>query len=214
MNFVYPLGSGSRWMDNELKISVELLKKYHKNPTIYIVGEKPMQKIDGHYIRNSHNGSRYQNAISNIVAGAKAIGEPFVIMNDDFFCTKEFSEIPLWYDMTVKERMEWATSGIYCKFLQRSIENKGDLNYGVHKPMYIQDLDLFYKCASDALERDCSLRILYGNRYKIGSEKIKDIKLRKSGVISDWFSIGDVFLTEENKRWLMSLTQDTIGVSC
>lgn len=208
MNFIYPLGDGSRWDDNELRISILLLRKYCKNPNIIVVGEKPRCEIDFEFIPNQTEGSRYQKSMSNILKGLEVINEPFVMMNDDFFCTKEFTEIPLYWDMTVKERIKCATSIIYQRFLEKSV---GELNYAVHKPFMVEDIELFKDLVDKCLKRNASIRITYGNEYKKNSKQEKDIKLKDKIEVADWFSIGDAFLTPENKKWLWSLTQDITG---
>ncbi len=207
MNFIYPLGDGSVWNDNELKISIALLRKFTSEAKIFVVGEKPRCDIECIYIKNQIEGSRYQKSMSNVLKGLEVVGEPFVLMNDEFFCNKPFETIPLYWDMTVKERMTFASSIIYRRFLERST---GELNYAVHKPMPVDDIGLFKDMAKKAIERNCSVRILYGNEHKKNSKQEKDIKLKNIGPIGDWFSIGDSFLTPENKLWLKSLTQDII----
>jgi len=204
LNFIYPLGDGSRWNDNELKISVSLLRKYSIDPKIFVVGEKPKCEVSVEYIPNFVEGSRYQKSMSNILKGLEVVGEPFVLMNDDFFCTKEFTEIPLYWDMTVKERMKLASSVIYQRFLERSV---GELNYAVHKPFMVEDLELFKDLAQKCIRSNFSVRIDYGNIYKKNSKQEKDIKLKKMGEVGDWFSIGDAFLTEENKKWILGITE-------
>lgn len=205
MTFIYPLGDGSRWDDNELLVSVSLLKKHHKGARIITVGEKPRCNIDVEFIPNRQEGSRYQKSMGNILKGLEEANGRFVLMNDDFFCTKDFIEIPLYWDMTVKERIKIAPSVIYQKFLERS---SGELNYAVHKPFMVEDIDLFKYCVSSCIKNNSSVRIMYGNIYKENSKQEKDIKLRKIGETADWFSISDAFLTPENKIWLKGLIQD------
>ena len=204
MNFIYPLGDGSRWNDNELKISVALLRKYSIDPKIFVVGEKPKCEVTVEYIPNFVEGSRYQKSMSNILKGLEAVGEPFVLMNDDFFCTKEFTEVPLYWDMTVKERIKLASSVIYQRYLERAI---GELNYDVHKPFMVEDIDLFKELLVKCIRRNAPVRTEYGNIYKKNSKQEKDIKLKKMGEVGDWFSIGDAFLTEENKKWILGITE-------
>lgn len=208
MTFVYPLGDGSKWENNELKISIALVKKHYQgNADFLVVGSRPNFKVD--FVENEIEGSRYQKSMSNIVKGLQVVGEPFVLMNDDFFCSKDFSDIPLFWDMKVTERIKLASSPIYSRFLERSISNVEDKNFAVHKPMMVEDLDLFLYMANIAIKRNCSVRILYGNHYGKNEKQEQDIKLKKKGAIGDWWSIGDQFLNQENKEWLKSLIQGT-----
>lgn len=90
MTFIYPLGDGSKWNDNELLVSVSLLKKYHKDARVIVVGEKPKCNINVEFIPNKQEGSRYQKSMGNILKGVGAVKDQFVLMNDDFFAPKNF----------------------------------------------------------------------------------------------------------------------------
>lgn len=212
MNFVYPLGSGSAWNDTELFVSISLLRKYYVGDLKVIVsGEIPKRYVEAdEIIKCSIEGTRYVRSTNNLEEAARFLNEPFVIMNDDFYCVKEFtdSDLKLWYDSTITERMVLATSPIYRKALHMSQRHKEDLNFALHRPMIITDLDMFYDSAKDAKRMSCSLRNLYGNRIQENRAKEKDIKANKPIILDgvDWFSISDRFVRHEiNKQWLLNL---------
>lgn len=212
MNFIYPLGSGSAWGDMELNLSIKLLRKHYKGKANVIVsGEIPMMEVNADLIlKTSTEGSRYVKSTHNIEQAAIILREPFVIMNDDFMCCKDFTDadLKLWYDSTIRERIQKSSSPIYVRTLQMSELNKGDLNFAVHRPMIITDLDIFFQSVSLMKKLNCSLRNLYGNRIQENRAAIKDLKIDKSISLEniDWFSISDRFVKyKENKEWLLSL---------
>lgn len=215
MNFVYPLGSGSIYSDFELALSVYLLRRYHEEVNVVVVGSKPKREIDNIvFIPNQNNNSRYINSITNIRIGREYFNEPFVLMNDDFFITQKFSEVFLSWDMGLKDRIRICPSHLYKQVLKNSLIKDDYLNYAVHRPMPIADLDLFDYSIKESILRSASLRILYGNNHKEEGVKVKDIKLKSTIDYVDWFSISDSFLTKEiNRRWLSSLTQGTISAN-
>lgn len=215
MNFVYPLGSGSIYSDFELALSVYLLRKYCDDVNVVVVGSKPRREIkDIVFIPNENNKSRYVNSMSNLRVGREYFKEPFVLMNDDFFITEKFDKIHLSWDMKLKDRIISCPSHIYKQTLKNSLMNDDYLNYAVHRPMPVNDLDLFDYCIKESILRSSSFRVLYGNESTEEGIKIVDVKLKSAIDYVDWFSISDVFLTKEiNRRWLSSLTQGTISAN-
>lgn len=212
MNFVYPLGSGSIWEDNELLYSIKSVRKnFVGEAKIIVIGETPRVNVGADLlVKCQVEGNRYQKAIHNFETAAKMLNDPFVMMNDDFFCLKKFTEkdILQWYDFTIKERITVAKSPIYQRCLSASIVNKNDLNFAVHRPMLIEYLDVFLYSCEYAKRTVCSLRNYYGNKCFKDPVKIKDIKLDRIVDVSemDWFSISDKFVSKpENKEWLSSL---------
>lgn len=212
MNFIYPLGSGSAWGDMELNLSINLLRKHYKGKANIIVsGDTPRMNVDADLIlKTSIEGSRYIKSTHNIEQAAIMLREPFAIMNDDFMCFKEFYDldIKLWYDGTIKERMQKSNSPVYIKTLHLSQANKDDLNFAVHRPILIDNLDVFFESVSVVKKISCSLRNLYGNRIHENRAAIKDLKIDRPIILDgiDWFSISDRFVKfQENKKWLLSL---------
>ncbi|MEX0596193.1 MAG: hypothetical protein WD512_06795, partial [Candidatus Paceibacterota bacterium] len=92
MNFVYLLGSGSLWFDNECRYSIRSVLKYHPNATIHIIGEKPKWYTGKHtYIKDSHS-CPYVNKWIKLEEACKYY-DTFIAMDDDFFLNEPFKEI-------------------------------------------------------------------------------------------------------------------------
>lgn len=209
MVFLYPHGTGSLSEDLELSISISLLKKYCKEDfTVFVVGSMPKIKADFEFVENSPTGSRYQKSIANQLLGAQIIGAPFILMNDDFFCYSDFNSVNLVYDMTITERIKYSKSPFYTEILTNSIKKETDLNFAVHHPMPVNNVQLFIECCKYCINNKASVRNIYGNYVNENIVKIKDVKLKSVSQIttntlnSGWFSIGDEFLDKKGKQWL------------
>ena len=102
MDLLYPLGSGSRWNNNELRFSIRsAFKNLSGFRNIFIVGEKPdflnlTDEIDGHRIIFLPMPDIYgpNNADGNIIAKLlhtahhPMLSEDFIFMNDDNYFLK------------------------------------------------------------------------------------------------------------------------------
>lgn len=100
MNFVWILGKGSRWDDNEIRYSMRSVLKFHPDAEVLIVGEKPFwYEGPHHYMRDPHQ-CPYVNVWHKI---EWACGEfyKFVQMDDDFYLTQPF-EVKHYYKGTMR----------------------------------------------------------------------------------------------------------------
>jgi hypothetical protein len=145
-----------------------------------------------------------------------------IIMNDDFFAIKHFSfvNMPLWYDMTIHQRAnKQGISETYKNNLINSMMLPDDLNFAVHFPMPVRRPDIFKKVLTRCYkrDRDISFRNTYGNQCRLLGDTIEqmdDLKLYEQYKLHEivallagktWFSIGDRFLTDQNKSILKHL---------
>jgi hypothetical protein len=226
MNVIYPLGIGSRWANMEIKLSVEQIRKHSKEDLkIWIAGVDP--KMDGtHFVSQpKFLNSKYRNVALNLKTGLEAIradnSNDVVLMNDDFFCVKDFSfnEMPLYYGGLATEwRDKINVNNHYRKALTNSIKSPEDLNFAVHYPMPIRELDLFSDVLELALKGDYSIRILYGNASKDKKVELADKKFAKNLPFSEiepnlaqltWFSVGDQFMTNINREKIQVYLKET-----
>lgn len=220
MDVIYPLGSGSLWNDMELKLSINSLKKYCNPGSIYIVGEKPRTQVEGIHIPfKSKHTSVAQNVADKILHFIKTVNpEKFVIMNDDFFCTKktDLNSIPLYYDKPIKERiLKPGISSKYKYTLLKSIVEDDDLNFGTHFPMPVRFPEIMIDSIeySMSIPNGCSYRNIYGNRAKWFDkiEQRNDVKFARhtkepEEVLNHhWFSVGDEYLLPTNRAFLYNL---------
>jgi len=228
IHIIYPLGTGSAWNDMEIRLSISSVRKFCTDPDIriYVCGCPPPEDIeDIHFISVPKvSTSRYQIVPYNLLMAMNHIDsdELTIIMNDDFFAIKHFSfvNMPLWYDMTIHQRAnKQGISETYKNNLINSMMLPDDLNFAVHFPMPVRRPDIFKKVLTRCYkrDRDISFRNTYGNQCRLLGDTIEqmdDLKLYEQYKLHEivallagktWFSIGDRFLTDQNKSILKHL---------
>lgn len=89
LDIVYPIGSGSRWANNELRYSLRSLVNLEGgHGQVWIIGEKPAWLHNVEHVQVEDN-FRYksQNVRHKILTACQRtdLSERFVYMNDDFF---------------------------------------------------------------------------------------------------------------------------------
>lgn len=214
VNVLYPLGKTSHHNDFEIENSIRLLRKFSTDKLHIIVAGQVPENIDADEVIQLPKQimNRYKTVAYNLY---NSLPEKFtVLMNDDFFVTQEFSfkKMPLYFDGTIKQRLKqvWINRTYYNN-LKNSSTDENDLNFAVHFPMPIRDPLLFRLILSNILqdekEEGISFRNLYGNSVDEKKEFKKDVKHNtfRGAIDSDWFSIGDAFLNEQGKKYILSL---------
>jgi hypothetical protein len=206
MDLLIPLGTGSKWKDNELRYCLRGLEMYCQDlDRVIISGEKPdwIQNIIHVPCKDAHSPTL--SIWNKTLAGSKETDE-FLFCNDDYFFLKSFiaAEYPNYYtDVT--------GNSPYKRILRRTIkvcEQSGlsEYNYDVHKPMRFNSAKFqeTYKYFSWHLPIDQGLlmKSCYGNLHNIGGEYCNDLKPFHGCEIKDvdMFSISDEFLDRSFKN--------------
>ena len=117
IDVVYPLGTGSRWNDNELRYSLRSLEKNFPDlGRVWIVGHRPAWLTGVVHVAmdDVHRHNKDANLIDKILAACRAgVSERFVRMSDDqvFLRPVRFADMkPLHYgDITSKS--DWPAGG-------------------------------------------------------------------------------------------------------
>jgi hypothetical protein len=220
MIYIYPLGSGSTWNDNELYLSMHSILKHSIEPVtgFFVVGENPRCQMDNLPVTvikcRFNSKSRIKDVISKLIFALPVINaKEYVIMSDDIFALNKFkaSEFKPYYDRTVKERLKGV--GGWYEYQKNACKNKdySDLCFSTHKPFIVHFDGLFKDCLDNCLELNADPFTYYGNEVaKIRPDKIeknKNIKLIKPTTDwvnnkYDWISIDDSFLSLNNKEIL------------
>jgi len=112
MDVVIPLGTGSKWRDNELRYALRSIEKHLKGyRNIYIVGECPKWLSEAIHIPAKDTFGRKEYSIFSKIM--KAVDDPrvsddFVFWNDDIFLIKDLhvNDFKFWYEGTVSEKYE------------------------------------------------------------------------------------------------------------
>ena len=89
MDIVIALGTGSRWMDNELRYALRSIESYLKGHSgrILLIGEKPkwIKNVD-YYDIPDKPGRKNFSIFQKILTGCEMCnGDDFIFWNDDHF---------------------------------------------------------------------------------------------------------------------------------
>lgn len=203
MDVVYILGSGSLCNNEEIRYSIRALETNMLDlRNIYIIGEDPkfLQKIK-HIPAHDSSNYKHINAYHKIILACKIeeLSDEFLLMNDDFFMTKEFlgSDFPFY-------ALENSNGG-----------SCGPNSFHIHCPVRIKK-DWYLQMPIDTSFKSCkSPRTFYANFFKAPPKFCNDFILRAGVGCLDFniqiknkpcFSISDsAMLYEPFKNWLHSL---------
>ncbi len=186
MHFVYICKDGE---NEELRYSIRSVLKNTKDAVIWVVGGKPNWYI-GNYIKVIQDQNKYQNALNNLRTACLSdqIPENFILMNDDFYIIKQLDEIKTYHNGLLADKLTTYqdldhhssyTARLFKTYreLQKS-RIQDPLSYELHVPMPMEKSKLI-----NVLGEKYTIlwRSAYGNRYKVGGEEIRDVKIYKRG---------------------------------
>jgi hypothetical protein len=184
MDYVYICRDGE---NEELRYSLRSVEANFPSGKIWVVGGKPSW-YSGNYIRVRSTSSKQNNAIKNLSAIVQSdeIPEEFILMNDDFFVIKPVKEIKTYHGGSLKDkivlRREITPGSRYPELLSKTygflqkIGVSEILDYDIHVPMKMSKTGL-----KESLSFGTQWRSTYGNTYRLGGEKIEDVKVYGSG---------------------------------
>lgn len=225
MDIVYIVGNGSKWSDNELRLSLRSLEKNLVNgKKIWIVGHKPdwLQDVDHVPMADSYNAPD-KNIAAKLLAAAetKAISPNFLYMNDDIFLlqTLDLKAKPEYYH---RNELNSTRTDLYGDMLRAShiAHEKRELeplNFDNHIPIVINKTKLKKAFAAfdwEQSERGYATKSMYCNFNKIAGVQAEDVKINKALDKQEieqktheqqWLSVSDAALNKELKAYLFDL---------
>lgn len=178
--------------NEELRYSLRSLEKNFPNHgTVWIIGYKPSWVQHVRTIYKVQKGTKYKNGYNNLLAAANhpEISGDFILMNDDFFVTKEITEIPRYnrgllddvietFEQYGAHKYYWTMRHTAEYFRRLKIQNP--LSYELHVPMIINKQKYIESMAQwMAVDPTAKLnkRTVYGNYVDYGGETIEDVKV-------------------------------------
>lgn len=207
IDYVYPVRSGEH--NPELLYSIRSVEKNGNPNNVIITGHKP------HWLNNkviyiprrqqrSAVKNKYYQSANNLLEACRdnRVGDKFVQMNDDFFIMRPVDEIKYYYRAELKTVIDvysqkfpnspYLTGMKNTYKILTSMGFKNPLSYELHVPMVYEKekrLELF-KIQKPFLEKGMSIhtRTMYGNIYKVGGERLLDVKViyRKDKWDTSW----------------------------
>lgn len=223
-DIIIPLGTESRWQDNELRYALRAIEKYLTGyRDIYIIGKprKWLQNVT--YIDAEEIYSQKQLCIFRktlLAAMDDRVSDTFAFWNDDHYLLQPLnvSDIKFWRFGNLKN-LSAVAGGTYqrtvintMKYLQESgypIEH-----YDIHTPI-LYEKDKFITLANDEWDKaEKIIKSLYCNKHRVKGEEMKDLKfarpftrteIRKAITGRMWFSICEHGTNDSMKEVLQEL---------
>lgn len=213
---LYPLGVGSKWLNNELRHSLRSLEFVEDLAGVVVCGDNP-----GFLSKNVHfipNPVSYANPAvgiySNILTAClhPETPEKMVLLNDDyFFCDAvNLASYPNYYIGSIQESLP-RCSALYYPHLfetQEELKKKGfaTFNFDVHYPLLIEkskviELSRMYEMFDR--QHGLTFKSLYCNTFNVDATQRNDCKVQQGYDLGWWlryvkgrevFSVSDVAL--------------------
>lgn len=201
-SIVIPLGTGSKWNNNELRYSLRSLNL----PGVILVGECP-DWYKGDYIPFIECGVATLNIWNKLRAACldPRVSDRFIYANDDYFYLKPL-EMDNWFGQLQNGNNAYKD---LCRHTMRilKLNGLGTTFWDIHRPMWIEKAKFLgcYEFFEDHMKLGLGLIVksCYGNYIGMTGVQVPDIKLAYwNGVPDcDLFSIGDGCLDARFKAW-------------
>ena len=214
MDIVIALGTGSRWMDNELRYALRSIEKHLKgfSGRIVLVGERPkwIKNVD-HYDIPDVPGRKNFSIFQKILTGCEWVnGDNFAFWNDDHFLVKDINlkDFKYWYD---NDCYHWAmkATGLYKRAITNTNNLPGKNNYytDIHTPI-VYNKHEFAKLLNLNWKDEYVIKSAYTKMQDGPFEIMADFKLNNQYSLSQWkgklhgktfFSIGSYTINNDFK---------------
>lgn len=144
-DLVYPIGSGSKWANNELRYSLRSVEKHLKGfGSVFVVGLCPDFLNDEiiHIEQPFVSGNAARNIANNLLAACQVEGlsQAFIYMNDDYLLTKDIdaTNYPTYYKCDLSQTYRINITD-YRKHVKATMDvlkaqGHGTLNFDTHYP--------------------------------------------------------------------------------
>lgn len=208
---VIPLGSGSKWHNNELLYSL----RSANYDEVWLIGEHP-EWFNGNHVSAPDSNIATLNIWNKLKTACLTpeISDPFLYSNDDYFFMSP-PEMPYqnYYGQLQNGNNAYKQ---LSKHTMRILKwnNQPQLFYDVHRPIMINKAK-FLECFS-FFEQHCKVGLglivksCYGNYWKLPGIEVPDMKLSYWNGCPDvdMFSIGDGCIDARFKAWCESRWPD------
>ena len=193
MDIVIPLGTGSRWQNNELRFALRSIEKYLTGyDKIFIIGECPSYLQNVIHIPCPDFLGRKEYSIFNKIMKAVAderCSDYFVFWNDDIFLIDNLqtADFKFWYEGTLQSKYE-QSHGHYKAAIKNVIDLFiPELEYtDIHTPI-IYSKKTFNKIASLDWSKEYVIKSLYTSSFEYltsynvcSFEPMPDLKINKA----------------------------------
>lgn len=197
MNFVYVVGTGSRWGNNELRYSLRSLANVAGKHSVIVIGHAPPWLSNNaiHIALPDSGKDPIVNVTSKIRAAVVDLPDEFVLMNDDFFVMRTVEAIPIVHcgPMALRIRSLTGRRNPYADAFRRGyavLRNFGvrePLNFGVHTP-FPMERDKLLNLIPEWTTGKTLLKTMYGNVHYPDAKFVRDVKANTWNKTSTFWS--------------------------
>lgn len=213
---VYPLGTGSKWSNNELRFSLRSLEKYALDLwKVFVVGADPGFLSDQvNHIPTVHN---FANPATNIAANIYAacqdsrLSERFCMMNDDYFLCDyvTLDSYPYFHRGEIRDTLRRCAADYYPHLFATQEELKRrklpTFDFDVHYPIVLEKSKVLELAGWFNWDRShgYTFKSTYCNFFGVEGILRPDCKVNQQKDLYGWqayaqgrecFSIGDMAL--------------------
>jgi hypothetical protein len=185
MDVVIPLGSGSKWKDNELKFALRSIEKHLKGyDKVFIVGNCPKWLQNVIHIPCPDIPGRKEFSIFSKIMKAvedERCSEDFVFSNDDIFFLKDIhvNEFKYWYEGTLGEKYV-KTHGHYKGAISNTMPycyyGCDDGYFDIHAPIIYNKYGIKELSKYD-WSKEYVIKSLYSSRFATEVDFMPDLKI-------------------------------------
>ena len=187
MDIVIPLGTGSRWQNNELRFALRSIEKYLTGyDKIFIIGECPSYLQNVIHIPCPDFPGRKEYSIFNKIMKAvkdERCSENFVFWNDDIFLIDNLqtADFKFWYEGTLQSKYE-QSHGHYKAAIKNTMGiQSANLEYtDIHTPIIYNKIFFSKTVATEDWTKEYVIKSLYTTRFFENFESIPDLKINKA----------------------------------
>jgi hypothetical protein len=186
MHFLYILGRGSQWEDNELRFSLRSISKNCPVSGVTLVGHCPKWVTGVEWVPVQNiAGDKIARVARQTISGLPYCPEELVLMNDDVYVMEPTPELELYHQgplidqykfglQEVPEGLFTAARGKTLDVLQEYGQIPYD--YDLHVPMPVLRSGMFTIAALWPIWEGFQFRTLYGNYWGRQGERMNDVK--------------------------------------
>jgi hypothetical protein len=210
--FVWFLGSGSQYNDEEIRYSMRSVAKFHPEAQMVIIGERPEWYTGEHYYISDESDCAYVNKWRKM-ENACLLFDTFVAMDDDFYLLEPFR--PAFYYSGKLSKVHNKYRGQVGKYTQMVIATCDIVpesnNYFMHAPLPI-DCDEFRRISEHFPQRKESPGLSARQIYATNAMGFETIQLERDVKIHGEFDALRLagmpfFSIHNNFRYLKALME-------
>jgi len=186
MQLLYPLGTGSKWGDNELRYSLRSAHRHTPVTNVVVVGHRP------HWLQCTHvpavdlSSDKVGNVLHKLRTALRSglLHEEFVLMNDDFLFRQKMASVPVLVRGSLADRLRTMPGNSYYKPLHeralielRAMGMAEPMDFGVHAPMPLRRTEVERTLRTFAHLPHYPFRTMHGNLHGLRGELVADPKM-------------------------------------